>query len=89
MERGLFYLGWSKLVKPIAPEPISNTKPIVKIIKNIIPIENPKIETWYKETANGNNNKISRSKIKNNKATIIKWIWNVDLVCSGKAKNPH
>ena len=78
-----------KLVKPIAPDPIYNTNPIVNIIKKIIPIENPKEETWYSETANGKSNNISRSKIKNNKATIIKWIWNVDLVWSGKAKNPH
>ncbi len=54
----------------MAPDPISNTNPIVKIIKNIIAIENPKIESWYKVTATGNNNNITRSKIKNNIATI-------------------
>lgn len=49
----------------IAPEPISNKKPIVKTIKNINATENPNIETWYKVTAIGNKSKISRSKIKN------------------------
>ena len=41
---GLIYLV-SKLVKAIAPDPISNTNPIVKIIKKIIAIENPKVDT--------------------------------------------
>ena len=60
----------SKLVKAIAPDPISNTNPIVKIIKKIIAIENPKVDTWYKVTATGNKSNISRSNIKNNIATI-------------------
>ena len=83
------WVDWSKLTKDIAPEPISSINPIVKTIKNIIPIVKPKVETWYNETAKGNNNKISRSKIRNNKATIIKWIWNVDLVWPGIGAKPH
>ena len=40
-------LAWlADLVKEIAPEPISNTKPIVKTIKNIIATLNPKVPTW-------------------------------------------
>lgn len=35
----------SKLFKAIAPDPISNTNPIVNTIKKIIPIVNPKVET--------------------------------------------
>ena len=50
-------------VNLIAPVPISRTNPIVKMLKNIIAIENPKTLTWYKLTARGNNNKISKSKI--------------------------
>ena len=40
--------GWDKAeeeVKLIAPEPISNTKPIVKTTKNRIATENPKVLT--------------------------------------------
>ena len=44
----------------IAPDPISNTKPIVKIIKKISAIAKPKKETWYKQTAIGNNSIISK-----------------------------
>lgn len=59
-----------KLVKAIAPDPISNTNPIVNIMKKIIATENPNILTWYNVTPIGNNNNISRSNIKNNIATI-------------------
>jgi len=61
-----------KLVNAIAPEPISSTNPTVNTIKKKIPTVKPKIETWYSETANGNNNSISRSNIRNRRATIIK-----------------
>ena len=43
---------------------------MVNTIKNINATENPNILTWYKVTAMGNNNKISRSKIKNKIATV-------------------
>ena len=47
LKEGLLFivLVTSKLVKAIAPEPISSTNPIVKTIKNIIAIENPKVLT--------------------------------------------
>jgi len=54
----------------IAPEPISNINPIVNTIKKIKAILKPKVLTLYKVTAIGNNNNISKSKIKNNIATI-------------------
>jgi len=43
----IFYLLFdcSILTKDIAPLPISKTKPIVRTIKNTIPIVNPKIDT--------------------------------------------
>ena len=50
----------------IAPEPISNTKPTVRIIKKIKPIVNPKVLIWYKDKAIGNKSKISKSKTRNN-----------------------
>ena len=53
---------------------------MVNTIKNINTIENPNTLTWYKVTAIGNNNNISKSKIKNNKATKKKLIWNTFLV---------
>ena len=58
-----------ELAIEIAPEPISKINPIVKTIKKIKAILNPKVLTLYKVTAIGNNNKISKSNIKNNIAT--------------------
>ena len=43
------------------PELISKTKPIVKTIKNIIPIENPYKPTCIKHTERGKNKIISKS----------------------------
>src|SRR6267142_2163999 len=57
------------VVIEIAPEPISKINPIVKTTKKIKAILNPKVLTLYKVTAIGNNNNISKSKIKNNIAT--------------------
>ena len=76
-------------VSLIAPEPISKTKPIVNTKKNIIATVKPKVLIWYRVTAAGKINKISRSKIKKSKATIKKWMWNVLLVWPGIASNPH
>ena len=53
----------------IAPDPISRTNPIVKTKKKINATANPKILTWYRVTAIGNNNRISRSKTKKRIAT--------------------
>ena len=53
----------------IAPEPISKIKPTVNTRKKIKTIEKPNILIWYKDKATGNNNNISKSKIKNNIAT--------------------
>ena len=53
----------------MAPEPISKINPIVNTTKKIKAILNPKVLTLYKVTAIGNNNNISKSKIKNNIAT--------------------
>ena len=79
----------SKDVSLIAPDPISNMKPIVRTTKNKIATEKPNKLTWYKVTAKGYNNSTSRSNIKNNKQTIKKWIWNVPLVWPGITLNPH
>jgi len=46
----------------IAPEPISNTKPIVNTIKNIKATEKPNILTWYNVTAIGNRSNIGISR---------------------------
>jgi len=64
----LLWLLW--VVIDMAPEPISNINPIVNTTKKIKAILNPKVLTLYKVTAIGNNNNISKSKIKNNIATI-------------------
>ena len=66
----LLLTGRAGSVREIAPLPISNTKPIVKTIKNIIAIENPKMLTLYKVRAIGKRRRISRSKTKNSIATI-------------------
>ena len=63
------YYSWV-LVKEIAPEPISNINPIVKIRKNKIAITQPKIFTWYSDTAKGIMNNNSKSNIKKLIATI-------------------
>jgi hypothetical protein len=57
------------LVNFKAPLDHSYTKPIVKIIKNRITIQNPIVEISYKDTANGNKNKTSRSNTINKIAT--------------------
>ena len=62
----------SKEVNLIAPDPISKTKPIVKTIKKIIAILNPKTLTLYNVKAIGNSNNISRSNTKINKPTMKK-----------------
>ena len=66
----------SESVREIAPEPISKINPIVSTIKKINATVKPKVLTWYKVTAIGNNNKITRSNNKNNKANIKKEILN-------------
>ena len=77
------------VVNLIAPLPISNTKPIVNIIKKITNIENPKLPISYKVTPTGIIKIISRSKTRNNKATKKKWIWKFDLVWPKILINPH
>ncbi len=66
----LFFI--SEFLIDIAPDPISSINPIVNTMKNKSATEKPKTLTWYNVTAKGYSNSTSKSKIKNNRATMKK-----------------